>query len=198
MKNKSLSPRHRFGQPTSTKPHPLSDSRCVFSVPNSPVHLQPLPWLLHFTSSWLISLLRPLLITWLNSLPSARQWGQLCLWCCLNHLFRQDSQKCWPQHTARWGSRRALAQIWQMKRSGTLRTNSLSCPPCTAIEILGGWIQVKWAGLLNVMICYDVIRACAKMAGMDESIQLRADDDDEFGVTADGESQGQDEKRLGS
>ena len=27
-----------------------------------------------------------------------------------------------------------------------------------------------------------------KMAGMDESIQLRADDDDEFGVTADGES----------
>ena len=48
------------------------------------------------------------------------------------------------------------------------------------------------------MICCDVIRACAKMAGMDESIQLRADDDDEFGVTADGESQGQDEQRLGS
>ena len=50
----------------------------------------------------------------------------------------------------------------------------------------------------NREICYDVIRACAKMAGMDESIQLRADDDDEFGVTADGESQGQDEQRLGS
>ena len=59
--------------------------------------------------------------------------------------------------------------------------------------------MVKWAGLLNVMICYDVIRArVLKMAGMDESIQLRADDDDEFGVTADGESQGQDEQRLGS
>ena len=32
-----------------------------------------------------------------------------------------------------------------------------------------------------------VLRVRCKMAGIDESIQLRADDDDEFGVAADGE-----------
>ena len=32
-----------------------------------------------------------------------------------------------------------------------------------------------------------VMRVRCKMAGIDESIQLRADDDDEFGVAADGE-----------
>ena len=102
-----------------TYPHPLSDSRWCFISPSSPVHSYPSLWLTQFTFSWLISLLRPMLITCLNASPSARQWGQLFLPYFLNHLFRRDSQKCWPQHTTRWGSWITPVQSWQMKRSGT-------------------------------------------------------------------------------
>ena len=34
---------HLLGQSTNTKPHPLSELRCVFSAPSSPVHLHPFP-----------------------------------------------------------------------------------------------------------------------------------------------------------
>ena len=47
----------------------------------------------------------------------------------------------------------------------------------------------------RILLLYGVVsnprtrnmRVRSKMAGIDESIQLRADDDDEFGVAADGE-----------
>ena len=39
----------------------------------------------------------------------------------------------------------------------------------------------------HVRLHTHVLRVRCKMAGIDESIQLRADDDDEFGVAADGE-----------